>query len=157
MYRIIPAKVTQSESQALIAALDAWQTELYPAESNHLTDLSDAQGLIFRLIRGPQDDAVGCGAVLVSGDGFGEIKRIYIDPRHRGQRLGERLLASLEQAAAAQGCHTLRLETGIKQPAAITLYRRCGYELTDAFAPYQPDPLSLFMCKALTRSAAAAR
>lgn len=156
MYRIHHADPSHSESLALIAALDAWQTELYPAESNHLTDLCAEESRIFMLIRTPQGDAVGCGAVVVAPAGFGEIKRVYIDPRHRGQRLGEKLLAALEQEAAAQGCHTLRLETGIRQPAAIMLYRRCGYVLTDAFAPYQPDPLSLFMRKTLNHNEAAA-
>lgn len=158
MYRIVPAAVTHPESLTLIAALDAWQTQLYPSESNHLSDLSEAEEerLIFMVIRSPQGEAVGCGAVLITAPGFGELKRVYIDERHRGQRLGEALLAKLEQAAGVRGCHTLRLETGIKQPAAITLYQRCGYALTDAFPPYQPDPLSLFMRKNLTHSEAAA-
>jgi putative acetyltransferase len=43
----------------------------------------------------------------------------------------------------------VRLETGIKQPAAIRLYERGGYALRPAFAPYVDDPLSLFMEKAL--------
>ncbi|HCU0908184.1 TPA: GNAT family N-acetyltransferase, partial [Klebsiella pneumoniae] len=46
-------------------------------------------------------------------------------------------------------CHTLRLETGIHQHAAIALYTRNGYQTRCAFAPYQPDPLSVFMEKPL--------
>ena len=159
MYSIVPGCVTQPESQTLIAALDAWQTLLYPAESNHLADLSEQadDALIFLLIRHHEGEAVGCGAVLLTGAGFGEVKRVYIDERHRGQKLGERLLAELEREALRRGCHTLRLETGVKQPAAITLYQRHGFTLTDAFPPYAPDPLSLFMRKPLSRSAAAVR
>jgi putative acetyltransferase len=38
----------------------------------------------------------GCGAIVLSAEGFGEMKRVYIDPQHRGQQLGEKLLAALE-------------------------------------------------------------
>lgn len=77
------------------------------------------------------------------------MKRVYIDPQHRGQQLGEKLLAALEEKARRRDCHTLRLETGIHQHAAITLYTRNGYQTRCAFAPYQPDPLSVFMEKPL--------
>lgn len=91
----------------------------------------------------------GCGAVLLQGGGFGEIKRLYIRPAYRGRRLGEQLIARLERLAAADLCHQLRLETGIHQQPAIALYRRCEYARCDAFPPYRDDPLSVFMSKSL--------
>ncbi|EGT5659773.1 GNAT family N-acetyltransferase [Cronobacter dublinensis subsp. dublinensis] len=156
MYQINLASPATAESRALIAALDAYQNTLYPAESNHLVDLADIDddALIFMVIR-HEDGAAGCGAVLLTGEGCGEIKRVYIDERHRGQKLGEKLMAALEQAARARGCHTLQLETGIHQHAAVKLYERCGYHHTGPFAPYQPDPLSLFMQKRVSATAAA--
>ncbi len=105
--------------------------------------------MIALAIRSPQGEAVGCGAIVLSAEGFGEMKRVYIDPQHRGQQLGEKLLAALEEKARQRDCHTLRLETGIHQHAAITLYTRNGYQTRCAFAPYQPDPLSVFMEKPL--------
>jgi putative acetyltransferase len=62
---------------------------------------------------------------------------------------GRKLLAALEAKARQRDCHTLRLETGIHQHAAIALYTRNGYQTRCAFAPYQPDPLSVFMEKPL--------
>ncbi|EMA4137914.1 GNAT family N-acetyltransferase [Cronobacter turicensis] len=156
MYPISIETPGSAESRALIAALDAYQSTLYPAESNHLVDLAELpdDAMIFMVIR-HQDVAVGCGAVMLTGDGCGEIKRVYIDERHRGQRLGEKLMAALEAAARSRGCHTLQLETGIHQQAAVKLYERCGYTQTGPFAPYQPDPLSLFMQKRVSDTAAA--
>ncbi|WP_242390028.1 GNAT family N-acetyltransferase [Kosakonia cowanii] len=150
MYRIVDATATQPEVITLIAALDRYQTALYPAESNHLVDLASfpEETLILRKIV-HQQGAVGCGAVLLNEDGSAEMKRVFIDPTHRGQKLGEQLIAALEQAASEKGCHTLRLETGIEQHAAVKLYQRCGYQICEAFAPYDPDPLSVFMEKAL--------
>ncbi|SFT63658.1 putative acetyltransferase [Kosakonia arachidis] len=150
MYHIVEATASQPDVMALIDALDRYQAALYPAESNHLLDLASLPDgtLILRKIM-HLEQAVGCGAVVLNHDGSGEMKRVFIDPTHRGQQLGETLIAALELAAAGCACHTLRLETGIEQHAAIKLYQRCGYQIRDAFAPYQPDPLSIFMEKAL--------
>ncbi|NCH74925.1 GNAT family N-acetyltransferase [Cronobacter sakazakii] len=155
MYPITSEAPGSADSRALIAALDAYQSTLYPAESNHLVDLADIpeDEMIFMVIR-HQGEAVGCGAVMLNADGSGEIKRVYIDARHRGQRLGEKLMAALEAAARSRGCHTLQLETGIHQHAAVKLYERCGYTHTAPFAPYQPDPLSVFMRKRVSDTAA---
>ncbi|WP_434641032.1 GNAT family N-acetyltransferase [Klebsiella sp. I138] len=151
MYTIAPTSLTDSDLTALIARLDAYQESLYPAESNHLIDLSllAAESVIVLLIRDPQQQAVGCGAIVLGDEGFGEMKRVFIDPEHRGQKLGERLLEALEAEALRRDCHTVRLETGIHQQAAVRLYTRGGYQTRCAFAPYQPDPLSLFMEKLL--------
>ncbi|MBF4177113.1 GNAT family N-acetyltransferase [Lelliottia nimipressuralis] len=151
MYSITSESASHPDILALIAALDSYQTELYPAESNHLVDLTQlaAGSLLMMVIRDNQLNAVGCGAIVLNGDGSGEMKRVYIDPTHRGQRLGEKLLAALEDEALSRNCHTLRLETGIKQHAAIQLYERCGYQARPAFPPYDEDPLSLFMEKVL--------
>ncbi|MEB6377602.1 GNAT family N-acetyltransferase [Leclercia adecarboxylata] len=151
MYSITSESPAHPDITNLIAALDDYQSALYPAESNHLLDLAalPAHRLIMMVIRDRQLNAVGCGAIVLNGDGSGEMKRVWIDPTHRGQRLGEKLLAALEDEALSRSCHTLRLETGIKQLPAIRLYERCGYQLREAFAPYAPDPLSLFMEKML--------
>lgn len=151
MYSITSESASHPDIVALITALDRYQTELYPAESNHLIDLTQlaAGSLLMMVIRDNQLNAVGCGAIVLNGDGSGEMKRVYIDPTHRGQKLGEKLLAALEDEALSRHCHTLRLETGIKQHAAIQLYERCGYQTRTAFAPYAEDPLSLFMEKGL--------
>lgn len=143
MYTITDIAPTDAEFIALIAALDAWQETLYPAESNHLLDLSQLppQTVIALAIRSPQGEAVGCGAIVLSEEGFGEMKRVYIDPQHRGQQLGEKLLAALEAKARQRDCHTLRLETA--DPSA------CGHR--PLHAQRLPDPLRV--CAVSTRSA----
>ncbi|HBX14143.1 MAG TPA: GNAT family N-acetyltransferase, partial [Leclercia adecarboxylata] len=111
MYSITSESPAHPDIIALIAELDRYQSALYPAESNHLLDLTGlpAHTLIMMVIRDRQLNAVGCGAVVLNADGSGEMKRVYIDPAHRGQRLGEKLLAALEDEAFSRSCHTLRL------------------------------------------------
>ncbi len=94
--------------------------------------------------------AVGCGAIVLSEEGFGEMKRVYIDPQHRGQQLGEKLLAALEAKARQRDCHTSA--PGDRYPSACGHRPIRAQRLPDPaarFAPYQPDPLSVFMEKPL--------
>ena len=151
MYTFAATPLNHPDLTALIAELDAYQQTLYPAESNHLIDLSalPAASVIALIIRDAQHRAVGCGAIVLGEEGVGEMKRVFIHPTHRGQQLGEKLLAALEKEAITRECHTVRLETGIHQHAAVALYTRNGYQTRSAFAPYQPDPLSIFMEKLL--------
>ena len=140
MYTIAPTAIDDADLTALIARLDAYQESLYPAESNHLVDLSQlaAESVIVLLIRDARQRAVGCGAIVLGNDGVGEMKRVFIDPHHRGQHLGERLLAALETQALHRDCHTVRLETGIHQQAAIRLYTRWGYRPAAPSHPINP-------------------
>ena len=140
----------QPQVHALLAASDTYMAELYPAESNHLLDItalqqSNVQFVVARL----DGQAVGCGAVVRSPEHWSEIKRMFVSPAARGHKLGRRLLQTLETLALASGASALRLETGIKQPEALALYRTAGFVEIEPFGAYLPDPLSLFMEKQL--------
>lgn len=133
----------------LIAQLDEYATSLYPSESNHLLSIDGllAPEVTFLVARsGPA--AVGCGALVDSGS-FGELKRFFVLPDLRGRGIGKRILKELEAIALEKGLALLRLETGVSQPEAVALYRRAGFTEIAAFAPYAPDPLSLFFEKRL--------
>jgi putative acetyltransferase len=53
----------------------------------------------------------------------------------------------LEAAATAEGTRVLRLETGVRQPESLALYRRHGYTERGPFGGYERDPLSTFFEK----------
>jgi putative acetyltransferase len=140
----------QSEVVGLVAALDAYMAALYPAESNHLLDIEalDVPGVRFFVAR-VDGEAVGCGALRVDPAGYGELKRMYVDPAARGRKLGRTILERLEAEARSEGLACVRLETGIHQPEALALYRSAGYREIAPFGDYHPDPLSLFLEKRL--------
>jgi putative acetyltransferase len=142
----------QADVAPLLAASDAYAASLYPAESNHLLapDALLGPAVTFFVARAA-GRAVGCGA-LVRKDGYGEIKRMFVAEAARGQGAGRYLLAAIEAAARAAGLDILRLETGIRQPEALQLYRTSGFRDSGPFGEYGPDPLSVFMEKALGRS-----
>lgn len=139
----------QPAVRAFLAASDALMAALYPAESNHMLDLAALRGRdVMLLVTRIEGDAVGCGA-LVRRAGYAEIKRMWVEPAWRGGGIGGAILAELERLARLLGLATARLETGIRNPDAIALYRRAGYRPTGPFGDYRPDPLSLFMAKDL--------
>lgn len=142
----------QPDVIALIAELDAYQDTLYPPESRHALDLTSLKqaNVLFVVARDTDHQAIGCGAVVLYPD-FGEVKRMYVHPRGRGQGVARKVLAMLELEAAKTGCRLLRLETGPSQPEALGLYAACGYVRRGPFAGYRDDPLSVFMEKPLKR------
>jgi putative acetyltransferase len=140
----------QPEVVLLVEELDAYLSALYPPESNHLLDIESlAQPDIRFLVARLDGQVMGCVALRVDPAGWGEVKRLYVPPRARGLGIGRRLLAALEAQARREGLTLLRLETGIHQPEALGLFRAAGFVEIPAFAPYAPDPLSVFMEKRL--------
>jgi putative acetyltransferase len=140
----------QPEVRAMLARLDALCAALYPAESNHLMDIESLmQGdVLFLVARDVDGSAVGCAA-LVNRDGYGEVKRMFVDERRRGLGTGRKLLDHLAMFARMAGLGILRLETGIHQLDAIGLYERAGFVRRAPFGDYKEDPLSIFMEKGL--------
>lgn len=140
----------QPDVLRLLAALDAYHVERYPAESNHLLDVETLTGPDIRFfVARLGAEAVACGALRICPQGYGEVKRMYVSPPARGRQLGRRMLTCLEAQARAEGLSLLRLETGIHQPEALGLYRSAGFVERGPFGAYGPDPLSVFMEKQL--------
>lgn len=136
----------QPEVRAMLERLDAYCASLYPAESNHLLDLASLQadGVLFLVARDVDGSAAGCAA-LVNRGGYGEIKRMFVDERKRGMGAARKLLEQIATFARMSGLSLLRLETGVRQPEALSLYERFGFVRCDPFGEYAPDPLSLFL------------
>ncbi|PWR23618.1 GNAT family N-acetyltransferase [Zavarzinia compransoris] len=136
----------QPDVLALIRALDAFHSDLYPAESNHFLDLEAMTAPAVSFIVARLDgQAVGCGALLRDARGFAEIKRMYVLPEARGHGLGRKLLEALIAIADGEGIRTLRLETGIRNREALGLYRALGFIERGPFGDYAEDPNSKFM------------
>jgi putative acetyltransferase len=133
----------------LIAQLDAYHTNLYPAESNHLLPLDAlCQSHVTFLIARVDGQIAGCGAFVHCGE-YGELKRMFVLPEYRGRKLGRILLEELEMRMRAAGLVIARLETGNAQPEALGLYEKAGYVRRGPFGDYCEDPLSVFMEKNL--------
>lgn len=127
---------------------------LYPAASNHSLAndqlLSSSCHLVAAYIGG---SPVGCGAVIISGDGdYGEIKSLYVSKSHRRRGIAGKIMKALESHIATYNISVARLETGIRQSEALGLYRDLGYVERGPFGKYLADPNSIFMEKHIDTS-----
>jgi putative acetyltransferase len=75
---------------------------------------------------------------------------MFVHDRARGLGVGAALLGAIEDLARGLGIHTLRLETGEPQQAAIRMYEHAGYAHIERFGPYVDDPTSICMARPLT-------
>ena len=75
----------------------------------------------------------GCGGVVRLDAVTAEIKRMWINPAHRGVGLGKRLLARLEEEARLLGCAEVVLDTNATLTEAVAMYGAAGYEPTERY------------------------
>jgi putative acetyltransferase len=139
------------EVVGMIGELDQYMGQMYPAESNHLMDISTLAQDDVRFFAAKLNGAFrACGAIKLYGRNYAEVKRVYVMPNTRGLGLGRRILATLEESARREGISLMRLETGIYQPEALALFEASGFRRCSAFGAYPTDdPYSVFMEKRL--------
>jgi GNAT superfamily N-acetyltransferase len=144
--------ISSSVANALIQSLNAELSDRYPEEgANHFRldpeEVAEGRGVFYVAYRDAQP--IGCGAVRLLNADTAEIKRMYVAPGVRGNRIGRVLLDSLESEARRLGARLLVLETGERQPEAVALYARAGFVRIAAFGEYIGSPLSVCMAKSL--------
>ncbi len=138
--------------RALLEQSDAYMATLYPPQSNHMEDVEALRKPnVFFVSASIDADIAGCGAVKTMHDDgvYGEIKRVFVAPKFRGRGISRAIMQALEHHLTEQRVPLARLEMGGRQPEALGLYRRLGYQERKPFGKYQPDPQSLFMEKQL--------
>ena len=138
------------EAALLIRELDDELRRRYPGQP--IFGLSPAETAAFEgvfLLAWLDGALVGCGALRPLGTDVGEVKRMYVRPEARGRGVARRLLAALEEEAAARGCRRVRLETGVDQQEAIRLYASSGYVPIPCFGEYAEEPYSVCFEKRL--------
>ena len=62
-----------------------------------------------------------------------EMKRLYLTPNARGRHLGERLVETIIDHAKASGYEEMVLDTIKPLKAAVSLYRKLGFEECEAY------------------------
>ena len=133
----------------LVKLLDAELAIRDGAEHGFYAQFNKPVGLGGVVVAYLDDDAVGCGAFKRYEDGVAEIKRMFVWPEARGKRIAASVLKELEVWAAEGGFRECILETGFKQPEAIALYRREGYEVIPNYGQYADVENSVCMRKVI--------
>lgn len=127
-YRM-PFGLHASDGLALVNACRDEITSLYgePAKDplDSLACFTVAGGFVTGAMLG--DDLVACGGVIPMSPSVAEMKSIYVVPYHRGQGIGRKMVEYVESCARFRGFRLMRLQAGIRQPAARRLYESMGY------------------------------
>lgn len=79
---------------------------------------------------------VGCGAIKEYEPVVMEIKRMFVLLECRGMGIASKVLAELENWANNLSFQKCILETGVKQPEAIGLYKKSGYKFIPNYGQY---------------------
>lgn len=82
------------------------------------------------------DLAIGCGAIKAYAENIVEIKRMFVLETKRGKGIASIVLQELEKWAKELGYKKCILETGIKQPEAISLYTKNHYTRIKNYGQY---------------------
>lgn len=150
---IAPETPLQDDVRTMVAALNAYMMPLTPREFQfQLTVEQMADPSVTVLIaRDVSRRALGMASLKEHGGGLGEVKRMFTLPQVRGQRVGSRLLSSIETLALEKRLTRLVLETG-EAPgfeAAWRVYERGGYRTCGAVLDYPASRFSRFYEKTL--------
>ena len=135
-----PVISATDEVRGLIRDLDHALSAEYPPEQRHGLALEAIFDPRIRFFLARLDGAaVGCGGVALFPT-FAEVKRMFVREHARRRGVAQALLSRIEIEARAAGLAWLRLETGIRQQAAMRLYHRAGFRPCGAFGDYAEMP-----------------
>ena len=79
---------------------------------------------------------VGCGAIKEFTKDTMEVKRMYVIPEKRNKGFASEVLKELENWALELSYNKCILETGKRQPEAISLYKKNGYSNIPNYGQY---------------------
>jgi GNAT superfamily N-acetyltransferase len=138
--QIRPVRYGSPVAQRLIQAIFEDQVERYGGrDESHVEavefDPPDG-GFLVAYADGVPVGCVGWRS-LDDGEEIAELKRLYSVPEARHQGIAIKLMAAVEENAREHGRKRMVLETGHKQPEAIALYRKLGYEPIEHFGHYK--------------------
>lgn len=85
-----------------------------------------------------ENQPIGCVAVRDFGQGICEMKRLYVKPNFRGQKVGKLLADVVIKAARDMGYDYIRLDTIPSMKQANMLYNSLGFK---QIVPYRFNPI----------------
>jgi GNAT superfamily N-acetyltransferase len=133
-----PVRLSDPIVAPLLAGLAAHYEELYGPNDEMAKvaaeEFDPPDGLFVAVVE--DTTVVAGGGFRALAPGLCEIKRMWTHPDQRRRGLASAVLAELEDRARAAGYHTVRLETGPRQPGAVALYTARGYDRIEPYGWY---------------------
>ncbi|UJH92418.1 GNAT family N-acetyltransferase [Antarcticibacterium sp. 1MA-6-2] len=150
---MIQTKRTNAEDQDLLLLIKQLDKELAVTdgeEHSFYDQYNKLDRIKCFIILYENESPVGCGALKEFEPGVAEVKRMFVKPESRGKGLASVVLKELEKWAAELSFRKCILETGIRQPDAIQLYKKNGYSIIPNYGQYAGVENSVCFMKVLS-------
>jgi GNAT superfamily N-acetyltransferase len=137
---MIITRRTNSEDatfQSLVIELDAELKIRDGDEHSFYAQFNKIDKIKYVVLAYYANEPVGCGAVKEYSSDTMEVKRMFVQSHRRGKGLASIVLMELEQWSMELGYNRCILETGLKQPEAIRLYRKNNYSQIPNYGQYE--------------------
>ncbi len=123
--------------QILVKELDAELKIVDGDEHGFYSQYNKIDAIKYVIVAYSDDTPVGCGAIKEYSPEAMEVKRMYVPPHKRGLGIATLVLTELENWAKELNYKKCLLETGKRQPDAIRLYTKNGYEIIPNYGQYE--------------------
>ncbi len=137
MVTCIRTNSQNNDFQKLVAELDADLKIRDGEDHGFYSQFNKIDKIKYAIVAYENKIPVGCGAIREFATDIMEVKRMFVLPEFRGKGIATKVLSELEEWAAELGSAKCVLETGRRQPEAISLYEKNGYQPTDNFGQYK--------------------
>ncbi len=151
---LIRTNSDNSDFRQLVALLDADLQIRDGAEHSFYAQFNKIDKIREVVIAYENEKAIGCGAFKKYSADTAEIKRMFVRPENRGRGIAGKVLTELETWAKELNFSECILETGVKQPEAVRLYQKSGYEIIPSYGQYLNVENSVCMKKLIQKPTA---
>lgn len=138
-FNMIKFKRTDSNNSDFIALVNYLDEDLAKRDGedhNFYAQYNKIDSIGHVVVTYENSKPIACGAIKKYAPKIMEVKRMYTLPEQRGKGIGAKVLQELENWATELHYEKCILETGKKQPEAIKLYIKCGYQLIPNYGQY---------------------
>ncbi|HNR19631.1 MAG: GNAT family N-acetyltransferase [Bacteroidetes bacterium] len=123
--------------QSLVKKLDAELAQRDGAEHSFFAQFNKIENIKHAVVFYEGNVIVACGAIKQYDTETMEVKRMYVLPERRGKGIASSVLKELEIWTKESGCSKCILETGKRQPEAISLYKKNNYVVIPNYGQYK--------------------
>lgn len=136
MIRLKRTNSDDADFQNLVRELDKDLAIRDGNEHEYYAQFNKIDAIKHAVVAYENDAPIGCGAIKKFSDEATEVKRMFTPEEVRGRGVATLVLKELERWASELGYKKCVLETGLRQPEAIALYKKNGYAQIPNYGQY---------------------
>lgn len=153
MKESVSIKITNPDNEKALAITEELSENLYlrfgSDGKNSFQDWENENSKFVFVVAEINTEIVGCGAIRPIDENIGEVKRMYA--KVPGKKIGQTILAFLEDKAAIIGYSDLVLETRVKNESAVQFYQKQSYKVIPNYGKYTDRPEAICLGKSLNK------